>query len=194
VGKIRFTPTKTEIDIESKLKRADSAPLETAVGGNMRETAGLTQQVASAQDLILEICTRRRTMSPLTVFLSRLIGLYCILASLSMAAHRQATVETVTALIHTPPLLLIAGIIALIAGLAMVVGHNIWSGGALPVIVTLVGWITLIRGLLVLFLPPEAGVGLFVGLHYEQFFYLYLAIPLVLGVYLTYCGFRSAPR
>jgi hypothetical protein len=26
------------------------------------------------------------------------------------------------------------------AGLAVVVAHNVWSGGALPVVVTLVGW------------------------------------------------------
>ncbi|HYM69020.1 MAG TPA: hypothetical protein VEZ44_05440 [bacterium] len=130
-------------------------------------------------------------MSPRTVFLSRLIGLYCVLVVLPMATHRQATVETVTALVHTPPLLLIAGWLALIAGLAMVLGHNVWSGGALPVVVTLVGWVTLIRGLLVLFLPPAAEVGVFAGLHYEQLFYVYLTVPLLLGVYLTYSGFRS---
>ena len=130
-------------------------------------------------------------MSPRTVFLSRLIGLYCILASLAMAAHRQPTVETMTALIHTPPVLFLAGIIALLAGLAMVLGHNVWSGGALPVVVTLVGWVTLIRGLLVLFLSPGAEVRLFTGLRYDQLFYPYCGIGLVLGVYLTYGGFKA---
>jgi len=133
-------------------------------------------------------------MSPRTTFLSKLIGLYCILAALSMAAHRQATVETVAALVHNPPLLVIAGILALIAGLAMVLGHNVWSGGALPVIVTLVGWITLVRGVLVLFLSPEAEVALFAGLRYDQLFYVYLALPLALGAYLTHGGFRSPSR
>ena len=32
------------------------------------------------------------------------------------------------------------------------------------------------------------GGGFFVRLHYEQFFYLYLAIPLILAVYLTIAG------
>jgi hypothetical protein len=89
----------------------------------------------------------------------------------------------------------IAGVIALLTGLAMVLGHNVWSGGALPVIVTLVGWLTLIKGLLILFLSPEAAVGFFLGgLHYEQLFYLYTAISLIFGVYLTYGGFRSTSR
>ena len=99
-------------------------------------------------------------MSHRTVFLSRLIGLYCILVSFALAAHRQDTVETTTALIHTPPVLFLVGIIALIAGIAMVLGHNIWSGGALPITVTVVGWVTLIRGVVVLFLPPGAEVAL----------------------------------
>ena len=134
-------------------------------------------------------------MSPRTVFLSRLIGLYSILVSLSMVTHKQATVEMVTVLVHNSPLLFIVGLITLVAGLAMILGHNIWSGGALPVIVTLIGWLTLIKSLLFLFLSPEAAVGFYLGrLHYEQLFYMYDAIALILGVYLTYGGFRSTSR
>ena len=133
-------------------------------------------------------------MSSLTTFLSRMIGLFSILISVSMVAHRRATVETVTALVHSPPLLLIVGMIGLIAGLAIVLGHNVWSGGVLPVIVTLVGWLILFRGLLLLFLPPEAAVALLGRLHFEQFLYAYVAVSFVIGVYLTYAGFSSKWR
>ena len=51
------------------------------------------------------------------------------------------------------PVLLFAGVFALIVGLAIVLGHNVWSGGAAPAIVTLVGWASLVKGLLILFLP-----------------------------------------
>jgi len=112
-----------------------------------------------------------------------------------MVTHKRAAVEMVTVLVHNSPLLFIVGLITLVAGLAMILGHNVWSGGALPVIVTLIGWLTLIKSLLFLFLSPEAAVGFFLGgLHYEQLFYLYAAISLVLGVYLTYGGFRSTSR
>lgn len=130
-------------------------------------------------------------MSARTTFLGKLIGLYCILFSLSMFTHKGATVEMVTALVHNPPMVFIVGLIALVAGLAMILGHNVWSGGALPVIVTLIGWLALIKGLLLLFLSPEAVLG---GLQYEQLFYMYAAIALILGVYLTYAGFRSTSR
>ena len=131
-------------------------------------------------------------MSPRTLFLSKLIGLYCIIAAISMMTRRQATVETVTALLQNPAMMLILGVITLAAGLAMVLAHNIWSGGALTVIVTLVGWITLVKSLFFLFLPPELEAGFFLRqLHYQELFYVYGAISLVLGVYLTYGGFKS---
>jgi putative exporter of polyketide antibiotics len=131
-------------------------------------------------------------MSPRTLFLSRLIGLYCILVGLSMMTHSQATVETVTALLQNPSMTLILGIITLAAGLAMVLAHNIWSGGTLVVVVTLVGWMALVKSLFFLFLPPEMETRLFLQqLHYQQLFYLYGAISLALGVYLTYGGFKS---
>jgi hypothetical protein len=72
-----------------------------------------------------------------------------------------------------------------------VLGHNVWSGGALPVVVTLVGWATLVKGLLLLFLPPGAAPGALLGsLRYEQLFYMYTGISLLLGIYLTYAAGR----
>ena len=131
-------------------------------------------------------------MSPRTVFLSKLVGLYCILVALSMITRRQATLGSVTALLHDPSMIFVVGVITLAVGLAMVLAHNIWSGGALVVIVTLVGWMTLIKSLSFLFLSPEVEAGFFLRqLHYQELFYVYGAISLALGVYLTYGGFKS---
>lgn len=133
-------------------------------------------------------------MRPLTIFLSRLIGLFALVLSLAMVLHRRSYVETAATLIQDRPLLLVLGMISLIAGLAIVLAHNIWSGGTLPVIVTLIGWINLIRGLILLLLPPQAVVSLFEIFHFDERFYLYIAIIFVLGVYLTFMGFRRSRR
>ena len=130
-------------------------------------------------------------MSPRTIFLARLIGVFALVLSLSELAHKQSMVETATALVRDRPLLLMLGMLGLLAGLAMVLAHNVWSGGALPVVVTLFGWILLIRGALLLFLPPEAVAGMMDFLHFEQLFYVYAGITLVLGLYLTYGGFSA---
>jgi hypothetical protein len=103
------------------------------------------------------------TMLPRTLFLSKLIGLYCILIALSVMTHRQATVETVTVLLQNPAMMLILGVITLAAGLATVLAHNIWSGGAFVIVVTLVGWMALLKSLFFLFLPPEMEAGVSLG-------------------------------
>ena len=134
-------------------------------------------------------------MPPRTIFLSRLIGLYLILISLSMVTHKQSMVETMTALVHNPPELYVVGVIAIAAGLAMVLGHNVWSGGVFPVLVTLSGWLVLTKGALLLFLSPQATYGVFLaGFHFEQYFYVYGASVLILGICMTYGGFRPAAR
>ena len=130
-------------------------------------------------------------MSPRTIFLSRLLGLYSLVIGLAMFAHRQATMETIKAMIHNGPAMYISGVIALAAGLALVLGHNVWKGGVLPVVVTLVGWLSLIKGLVILFLSAELEGGTFLGGYIEHRFYLNAAIAVVVGAYLTFAGFRA---
>ena len=130
-------------------------------------------------------------MQPRTIYLGRLIGLYCILVIPSLAIHKQATVDSVTALLHNPSMMLILGIFTVIAGLAMILAHNRWSGGALPVVVTMVGWLTLIKGMLFLLLPSGTDTEMMLNwLRDPMLFYVCLTPSFLIGIYLTYEGFR----
>jgi hypothetical protein len=126
-----------------------------------------------------------------TNYLSKLIGLFSMLIGFAMIARRQDMAAAIDALLHNPTLLLIFGLIALAIGLAMVLAHNIWSGGVLPVVVTVIGWLTLIRGLVLLFVPAAMVANLFEAMHFARLLYLYASISLVLGLYLTVAGFRG---
>lgn len=130
-------------------------------------------------------------ISSLTIFLAKFLGLYCIVVALAMTIRRQSTIAAIEALIRDPPLLLLAEVLTLAAGIAMIVGHNVWSGGALPVVVTLFGWLLTIRGAGLLALSPAAVSKLVDALHYEEFFYLYVGATLALGFYLSYAGFSA---
>jgi hypothetical protein len=131
-------------------------------------------------------------MTERTAFLGKLIGIYCVLVAIATGINKQATLQTVMALVRDAPLLFVFGLIVVAVGLALVLRHNVWSGGALPVIVTIVGWLTLLKGLAFLFFPPPAAVGIVVwGPVYEQYFYVDVGVVLVLGIYLTYAGFSG---
>jgi hypothetical protein len=133
-------------------------------------------------------------MTPTTRFLSRLLGTYCLIVGLAMLVHKEATVATVTSLLHDPPLLFVLGVIVVSAGLAMILVHNRWRGGPVPVVVTVIGWLTLIKGMVLLGWTPLGTADFYlVQLRYAQLYYLYTVITLALGAYLTYAGFRRAP-
>jgi hypothetical protein len=130
-------------------------------------------------------------MKPHTVFLGKLFGLYTMLISVWMLANRQAAIATIQAMLEDRPLMLVVAIIAVVGGLALVLGHNIWSGGALTILITLLGWVVLVRGVLLLFLTSGETHGLLEAMQLERFFYVYLSLPLILGAGLTYLAFSA---
>ena len=53
-----------------------------------------------------------------------------------------------------PLLLFLTGILLFVAGLAIVRSHNVWSGGW-PVLVTALGWLAIMGGLLRMLFPAQ---------------------------------------
>ena len=130
-----------------------------------------------------------------TSFLGRLFGVYFILFAAIMFLRKQEILDGITGALSNPGIMLTFGVILLFAGLAMVLGHNLWSGGVLPVVVTLIGYLTALKGLLILLLPPDTGTEVYLrALHYQQYFYVYAAFTLCLGLCLTILSFRAPSR
>ena len=130
-------------------------------------------------------------MSVRTVFLARLFGPYCIIMAAAMLPQPEAFVTIVHAFVADAPLVLIAGVFTLFGGLAIVLLHNYWSGGALPVIITLLGWLTLIKAVVLLVLPSTRLVALYGGVSPTHIL-ISGVLTLLLGIYLTVAGFRSS--
>ena len=128
-------------------------------------------------------------MSPRTTYLSKLIGISLMLYAIFMVTNRELLTVALTAL-REPSQIFIWGTILLFSGVAYILAHNRWSGGVLTVVVTIIGWMTLLKGLVLLYLPASTQIS-YVAF-YESFYYGYAAIALALGAWLTYEGWKSS--
>lgn len=61
-------------------------------------------------------------------------------------------------------------------------------------VVTLLGWLIFLKGLLLLLLPAETLSWAIGQMYYGDHFYLYLAPSLAVGVYLIWAGFAAPLR
>jgi hypothetical protein len=125
-----------------------------------------------------------------TIFLARLLGLYCAIIALAMLLRRRETVATLTAMIDHPGEIMLAGVIALAAGLGVLLGHEVWQGSWLTIAVTYLGWVMTAKGAMLLLMPGRHLKILFNALHYERFFSLYMGATLVLGLVLLWGSFE----
>jgi hypothetical protein len=87
-----------------------------------------------------------------------------------------------------PALIFVSGILVFVAGIAIVRVHNIWSGGW-PVLVTVLGWLAVLGGLVRMLFPIQlaaivVGVGQSTGLIAAV-----AVVLLVLGAFLSFKGY-----
>ncbi|MBT6253630.1 hypothetical protein HOI83_00105 [Candidatus Uhrbacteria bacterium] len=88
----------------------------------------------------------------LSILLGKVIALYMIFEGLLLISRKKDIPLLLKEFKKNDKVLLTFGAIGIIAGLFMILNHNIWESDW-RVIVTIVGWIALIKGLAAWFLP-----------------------------------------
>jgi hypothetical protein len=130
-------------------------------------------------------------MTGTTIFLGKLLGLYLVAISLGMIANRWRTMAAFDDMARSGPWMLFSGMAATAGGLAIVVGHQIWTGGALPVLVTLTGWSALLKGLTLLLVPGDRISAAYKGAGFERYFGAWMAVALLLGLWMAFLAFTA---
>ena len=128
-----------------------------------------------------------------SVFLARLFGLGMTIMAIWILVDERDLAAIVQLLVHDRPATFLLSLMCLVSGLSVVLGHQIWSGGIAPILVTLVGWLLLLRGLVLLFLPANLLESLADALVGAGWLYFTGAVALGSGLILSYAGFRAAP-
>jgi hypothetical protein len=125
----------------------------------------------------------------LSIFLAQVIGLYLFLVSLAMLVHHQRFKKTAMDLTGIPLMITLTGVVMLILGLLIVVDHNIWVPDW-PVVVTIIGWILLLQGLMRLFVP-DAFIRMSKDMQGKMVYTLGCWVRLFVGIYLIWAGFSQ---
>ncbi len=123
-------------------------------------------------------------------FLSKVLGIYLIIISMMLFTNMHMNVSLIHALIGNAPLMYVTGFFTVILGLLMVVSHNIWEWNW-RVIITIIAWIILLKGLSILFFPHMIDKTTMLFLRDIKLLYVSAGIDLILGVALTYFGFKK---
>lgn len=125
------------------------------------------------------------------MFLGKILGLYILIVGVTVLTRKKMFTEVLREYTKSKHKMMnyFAAAMVLIMGLALVLGHNIWVGGFLPVVVTIFGWLILIKGLTLLLFPESVYMPLVKWFEKGKVFNAFGVIYVVLGIYLTYLAF-----
>ncbi len=89
-----------------------------------------------------------------SIFLAKLIGPLLMVAAIGLLVNARAYRAMAQDFLRNPPLIYVTGVLAMTAGLAIVLYHNVWSADW-RVIITLLGWAATIGGAVRIVLPNK---------------------------------------
>jgi hypothetical protein len=125
---------------------------------------------------------------PVSVYLARLLGPLLLLPGIGLLINPRAFRAMATEVVGSLTLVYLFGLIDFAAGLAIVLVHNVWTMNW-RVLVTLIGWLLLIRGAARV-LITETLMGYAKSLIRNKQLYLVSGgVLVVLGLVLCYFGY-----
>lgn len=126
----------------------------------------------------------------LSIFLAKTIGLYLVIISAAFMLKAEEFKPMMLEMVKNPSLVSFSGILALIFGILIVVSHNVWVMDW-RVIITLLGWLTLLKGVMRLFYPEFVMKKATKCVESKTSYNTMMLITLLIGLVLLYFGYVS---
>ena len=125
-----------------------------------------------------------------SIFLARLLGLLFLVVGAVILFNPRPFRAMVGEVVRSVTLVYLFGVIDFAAGLAIVLTHNVWLA-SWPVLITLIGWILLIRGAVRVLIPDTIMSYAAKFVANPQFFLLSGVVVGILGAVLCYFGYLA---
>lgn len=118
-----------------------------------------------------------------SILLAKVFGLFFVVMALFMALRKKFFHAVLKEIRHDEGWIFMFGMFNLIIGLLMIFGHNVWVD-AWRIVITVLGWIVLVKGLFVLFFPKETMGMIKYILKRTWIWAMDIVIFLIIGIYL----------
>ena len=123
-----------------------------------------------------------------SVFLAKLIGPYIIVVGIGLIFNQKVFRQIIEDFAKNPALVYVTGLITFVAGLAIVLSHNIWVADW-RVIITVFGWMALVKGAWLIIRPGAVNKMTKIYLNHMNLVLIPWVIMLLIGIFLTIKGY-----
>jgi hypothetical protein len=125
-------------------------------------------------------------------FLARLVGPFLVVMGLGLLVNGDVYQTMAGQFLQSLALIYVSGLLAFVAGLAIVNTHNVWAADW-RVIITILGWLGMLGGVMRIVFPQVVEqVGTNMLAHRGYIIGAWIVL-LVLGLWLSYAGYLEKP-
>ena len=124
----------------------------------------------------------------LSLFLGKVIGLYLIIVSIAVILRRPAFESLLQEASQSHCVMVFSAVLMTIIGLLIVVSHNVWVDDW-RIVITLLGWLTLIKGLGLFYFPTQMKKSMTFWLDHYNYMVVVAVVYVIIGLYLCIYSF-----
>ena len=124
----------------------------------------------------------------LTTLLAKVLGIYLIIVGLAIMLRRQYFVPVFGAFVKERLTRAVVSLAQLLAGLFLVVAHNVWSP-APAAIISLIGWLAVVEASVYLLLPDDMIEGFIRTFNTPSWYIFGGLLAVIVGLWLAGVGF-----
>ena len=125
-----------------------------------------------------------------SIFLAKLIGLALMIFGIAILVRMESFQNSLKDISKSDALMTMISVLPLIAGLAIVLAHNLWEANW-TILVTIMGWIILLAAIVRLFFHKMIMKKMAEKWQSKPFFYVIGIVIIIIGAIFTYFGFWS---